>query len=177
MRRFTRLNGSWHPTPLHPASTPINVYYIHYVINKIISKAKAHYSTNPEQQEKKAVHNVFFSLSAGVIIGLILNFAFPPSKSLLYDLACPEYECDGVTSSRCADVSAFQIGEDIQLRSAGGQQCRRGVSDENVVIAEVLGKVFKDRNGNYIEQTVSQPDIHVGWRYSTTSFFLFSLGF
>ena len=118
-----------------------------------------------------------FSPSAGVIIGLILNFAFPPSKSLLYDLACPEYECDGVTSSRCADVSAFQIGEDIQLRSTGGRQCRGGVSDENVVIAEVLGKVFKDRNGNYIEQTVSQPDIRVGWRYSTTSFFLFSLGF
>ena len=91
---------------------------------------------------------------SGVIIGLILNFAFPPSESLLYDLACPQYECDGVTPSSCADVSSFQIGEDIQLRSAGGDRCKNGIDDENVVIAEVLGKVFKDRNGNYIEQTV-----------------------
>ena len=91
---------------------------------------------------------------SGVIIGLILNFAFPPSESLLYDLACPQYECDGVTPSSCADVSSFQIGEDIQLRSAGGDRCKNGIEGENVVIAEVLGKVFKDRNGNYIEQTV-----------------------
>ena len=92
---------------------------------------------------------------AGVIVGLILNYTFPPSDTLLFDLACPQYQCDGVSASRCADVSAFQIGEDIQLRSAGGEQCGAKGGDENVVIAEVLGKVFKDRNGNYIEQTVS----------------------
>jgi sodium/hydrogen exchanger-like protein 6/7 len=85
---------------------------------------------------------------------LILNFAFPPSQSLLYDLACPQYGCDGVTPSSCVDVSDFQIGEDIQLRSAGGDHCKNGIGNENVVIAEVLGKVFKDRNGNYIEQTL-----------------------
>ena len=95
-----------------------------------------------------------FSFPSGVIVGLILNFAFPPSQSLLYDLACPQYGCDGVTPSSCVDVSDFQIGEDIQLRSAGGDHCKNGIGDENVVIAEVLGKVFKDRNGNYIEQTV-----------------------
>ena len=90
-----------------------------------------------------------------MIIGLILNYGFPPSKSLTFDLACPQHDCSGERSSSCADVSAFQIGEDIQLRSGGGTQCRGGSNDENVVIAEVLGKVFKDSNGNYIEQTVS----------------------
>ena len=54
-------------------------------------------------------------------------------------------------------MSSFEIGEDIQLRSNGGD---RGCSDDdqqedNVVIAEVISKVFKDDEGNYIEQTVS----------------------
>ena len=66
------------------------------------------------------------------------------------------------------DVSAFQIGEDIQLRSAGGEHCKNSINDENVVIAEVLGKVFKDRNGNYIEQTVSNL------QWNTVSLFLYA---
>ena len=87
-----------------------------------------------------------------MIIGLILNYAFPPGNSPLFDLACSEYECGESVSGSCADVSSFQIGEDIQLRSMGANRCGK---DENVVIAEVLGKVFKDKEGNYIEQTVS----------------------
>jgi sodium/hydrogen exchanger-like protein 6/7 len=42
-------------------------------------------------------------------------------------------------------MESFEVGEDIRLRSG---------SDEDVVVAEVLSKVFTDDEGNYIEQTL-----------------------
>lgn len=87
----------------------------------------------------------------GIIVGLILKYALPPSKAPLFDLACAERECNE-NRGFCDDISSFQIGEDIQLRASGAARCE---GDENIVLAEVLGKVFKDENGNYIEQTVS----------------------
>ena len=89
---------------------------------------------------------------AGIIVGLILKYALPPGTPPLFDLACSERECHE-ERGYCNDVSSFQIGEDIRLRSMGASRCE---GDENVVLAEVLGKVFQDENGNYIEQTVSQ---------------------
>ena len=74
-------------------------------------------------------------------MGLILNYAYPAVNTPIYDLACKD-----VCNSSCANKTSFEVGEDIQLRSGG---------DENVVVAEVLSKVFRNNEGNYIEQTVS----------------------
>lgn len=82
---------------------------------------------------------------SGIVVGLILKYALPPHDAPMYDLAC-----SGDCNSKCASIEQFEVGEDIQLRL--------GRSDENVVTAEVLGKVFKDSEGNYIEQTVSDSE-------------------
>lgn len=73
-----------------------------------------------------------------------MKFALPPTDAPMFDLAC-EGDCD--STSDCASVRQFEVGEDIQLRLG---------NDDSVVIAEVLSKVFKDDEGNYIEQTVSR---------------------
>lgn len=75
-------------------------------------------------------------------MGLILNYAIPSGgPPNVYNLAC-EGECN----SSCASMDSFEVGEDIRLRSGG---------DDDVVLAEVISKVFTDNEGNYIEQTVS----------------------
>ena len=97
--------------------------------------------------------------SAGVIVGLILNYAYPAANTPIYDVACKD-----VCNSSCANKTSFEVGEDIQLRSGG---------DENVVVAEVLSKVFRNSEGNYIEQTVSASscgklDSYVMWHSKNT---------
>ena len=58
----------------------------------------------------------------------------------VFDLACA-----GDCNSSCANTRQFEVGEDIRLRSW----------NDELMNAEVLSKVFKDKEGNYIEQTVS----------------------
>lgn len=79
---------------------------------------------------------------SGIAVGLILKFALPPNDTHVFDLTC-----SGGCNSDCAKVDQFEIGEDIRLRLG---------RDDNVVTAEVLSKVFQDKEGNYIEQTVSR---------------------
>ena len=77
-------------------------------------------------------------------MGLILNYGYPSGNPTpVFDLACAD-DCN--SNSSCASMESFEVGEDIRLRSG---------SDEDVVVAEVLSKVFTDDEGNYIEQTVS----------------------
>lgn len=79
-------------------------------------------------------------VSIGVAVGLILNYAYPPNDTHVFDLACA-----GDCNSSCANTRQFEVGEDIRLRSW----------NDELMNAEVLSKVFKDKEGNYIEQTVS----------------------
>ena len=82
-----------------------------------------------------------FLPSAGVIIGVVLRYAISPQGQPEYYLATKD--------DNCSERAEFVTGESIELISFTGDD-----GTEERFLCSVVGKVFENSRGNYIQQTV-----------------------
>lgn len=88
-----------------------------------------------------AASESLFPPSTGIVIGVVLRYAIPPQGQPEYYLAA--------TDDNCSEGTKLLAGERIELISFTGDN-----DTEERFICQVVGRVFKTSQGNYIQQTV-----------------------
>lgn len=99
---------------------------------------------NAFQGVPRAIPFVVFPLSTGVVVGVVLRYAFPNQNPDQFYLAVNGHQCNDT-------VREFLVGDNVVLATEGGDSFRCSIS----------GKVFKSSNGDNIEDAVSLLDISV----------------
>jgi hypothetical protein len=90
----------------------------------------------------RILHETGLAIIYGVIIGIIIHYAFPAVLEDEYYLAVAANKCN---QSEHHPVDEFEVGDSIILKTVGGDDFR----------CSIASKVFKTREGDKIEESVS----------------------
>ena len=114
-----------------------------YSMNVRMCCSKAGEHTHPAQflAGDTAASESHFLPSTGIIIGVVLRYAIPPQGQPEYYLAARD--------DNCSERTELLAGERIELISFTGDN-----DTEERFICQVVGRVFRTSQGNYIQQTV-----------------------
>lgn len=88
---------------------------------------------------------VLCAICAGVLVGILLRYGLPTSRLTQFIFS------RGYDNYTCSEDYELEIGEIIQVSSWNANLTEGGDS----FLCSVVGKVFRDEEGNYIRQTVS----------------------
>lgn len=83
----------------------------------------------------------------GIIIGVLIHYVYPSQKQDQYYLAVDGAHCDPTGHT---PVHTFEVGDRVILTSLDGDEFRCSISS----------KIFKTRQGDRIEEAVSNSHTH-----------------
>jgi hypothetical protein len=89
----------------------------------------------------RILHETGLAIIYGVIIGIIIHYAFPAVLEDEYYLAVAANKCN---QSEHHPVDEFEVGDSIILKTVGGDDFR----------CSIASKVFKTREGDKIEESL-----------------------